>query len=214
MPAFLPSELPVRAVAQQHWIVLLRPPRRLTAALLTVLFVAAWIRPHRFTWVFVLVAAFLLALRWREWRAERVLLTGKRIIHVQGTVETTSSENSLRVDRVSGVRYIETVPGKMLGFATIELEAPGNHPGVSRLKRLGHPEDFYLALRDVVYGERHAGPDPDEAPPHDVVTTPIPYLAADEPPPRPRPPRPPPAPRVPGRRAPGRRGRRGEHGDG
>src|SRR5205823_3073328 len=148
---------------RQHWIVLLRPPRRLSAILLTVLFVAAWVRADRFTWVFVLIAAFLLALRWREWRAERVLLTGKRVIHVQGTVETTASETSLRVDRVSGVRYVETVLGKMLGFATIELQAPGDHPGISRLKRLGHPEAFYLELRDVVYGEDRA--DPDEDPP-------------------------------------------------
>lgn len=216
MPAFLPSELPVRAVARQHWIVLLRPPRRLTAVLLTVLFVAAWIRPDRFAWVFVLAAAFMLALRWREWRAERVLLTGKRIIHVQGTVETTSSENSLRVDRVSGVRFIETVPGKMFGFATIELEAPGNHPGVSRLKRLGNAEDFYLELRDVVYGEHHRDPDedpygdPDERTPglDAYVTAPIPSLAPIEPPPRPRPPQVPATRRGPGRHAAGRRPRR------
>ncbi len=208
MPAFLPSELPVRAVARQHWIVLLRPPRRVTAILLTVLFVASWIRPNTFTLFFVLVAVFLLALRWREWRAERVLLTGKRIIHVQGTVETTSSETSLRLDRVSGVRYIEPVWGKMLGFATIELEAPGNHPGVSRLRRLAEPERFYLELRHVVYGEE-GRPDPDEEPPDSdtFVTAPIPAIALDEPPRRPTLPGPPPGRRGPGRHAARRRPR-------
>jgi hypothetical protein len=182
VPAFLPSELPIRAVARQHWIVLFRKPRRSTVILLVVLLVCGFIWPWPMSWVFVLVAGLLASLRYREWRAERVILTGKRIIHVQGILETSSSESSLRLDRISGIRFIETVPGKVLNYANIELEAPGNHPGISRLLRMRRPGRFYLELRQIVFVE-DGRPDPDEEPiadePSDYVTAPIPAVPTD-----------------------------------
>lgn len=179
MPAFLPSELPIRAVARQHWIVLFRKPHRSTLIVLGILLVCAFIWPWPMLWVFLLVAGLLASLRYREWRAERVILTGKRIIHVQGVVETTSSESSLRLDRISGIRFVETVPGKMFDYANIELEAPGNHPGISRLLRMRRPGRFYLELRHIVFAE-DGRPDPDEETiqdePSEYVTAPMPAV--------------------------------------
>jgi hypothetical protein len=174
VPALLPSELPVRARTRHHWIVLLRPPHKLLAAALVVLLLAAVVDPDPMAWVFVIVVALLAFLRWQTWSAEWIILTGKRIIRVQGVPETTSSEASLRVDRISGARLIQTVPGKILGYGTIELEAPGNHPDVRRLNRIAHPRLFYLELRHVVFGEPHAR-DPDEGP-GGYITEPLPFL--------------------------------------
>lgn len=182
MPAFLPSELPIRAVARQHWIVLLRKPRRASVVVLAVLLVCGFIWPWPMSWVFILVAGLMGSLRYREWRAERVILTGKRIIHVQGILETSSSESSLRLDRISGIRFVETVPGKMLDYANIELEAPGNHPGISRLLRMRRPGRFYLELRHIVFAE-DGRPDPDEETieesPAEYVTSPLPAVPSD-----------------------------------
>lgn len=172
MPALLPSELPVRARTRHHWIVLFRPPHKLLGLALVLLVVMAVVSPDPMVWPLLLVFGALAFLRWQTWQAEWVILTGKRIIRVQGVPETTSSEASLRIDRISGARMIQTVPGKILGYANIELEAPGDHPDVRRLKRIGHPHEFYLQLRRVVFGEPHA-PDPNDEP-QEYITEPLP----------------------------------------
>jgi hypothetical protein len=168
VPAFLPSELPVRARTRHHWIVLLRPPHKYVAITLLVLLLAAWIWPNPVAWVLGLIVALGLLVRWQTWRAEWVILTGKRILRVQGVPETTRSEASLRIDRVSGARLIETVPGKVLGYGTIELEAPGDHPDVRRLVKIADPNAFYLVLRDIIFGQERS-PDPDDEPPGSVT---------------------------------------------
>jgi hypothetical protein len=177
MPALLPSELPVRVRTRHHWIVLLRLPHRLLAIALLILLLMAIISPDPMAWVLILVIAVIAFLRWHTWRAEWVILTTQRIIRVQGVPETTSSEASLRLDRISGARIVQTVPGKILGYANIELEAPGEHPDVRRLIRIANPQAFYLELRREVFGDG-VSRDPDDEP-HEHVTEPLPFLPSD-----------------------------------
>lgn len=177
MPAFLPSELPVRCRTRHHWVVLLRPPHRVLLIALAVLLVAAILTPKPMAWIFGAALSGLAFLRWQTWRAEWVILTGKRIVRVQGVPETTSSEASLRVDRISGVRLVETVPGKFFRYGTIEVEAPGDHPGVRRLVKINDPHGFYLELRALIFSEAKP-PDPDEGL-GEYVTEPLPYLPPD-----------------------------------
>ncbi|MGI8679487.1 MAG: hypothetical protein ACR2LX_12545 [Jatrophihabitans sp.] len=177
MPAFLASELPVRCCTRHHWVVLFRPTNKILGFALVVLIVAAVFAPNPMAWVLVLVLGLLGFLRWQTWRAEWVILTGKRIIRVQGVPETTSSEASLRIDRVSGARLIQTVPGKVLGYGTIELEAPGDHPDVRKLVKIADPAQFYLEVRRIVFGEP-AGAEPDD---RGYVTAPLPRLALERP---------------------------------
>jgi hypothetical protein len=172
VPALLPSELPVRARTRHHWTAMLRPPHKLLAIALVLLLVMAAVSPNPMGWALLLVLGGMGFLRWQTWRAEWVILTSKRIIRVQGVPETTSSEASLRIDRISGARMVQTVPGKIFGYANIELEAPGDHPDIRRLKRIAHPHEFFLELRRVVFGEPRA-PDPNDAP-HEYVTEPLP----------------------------------------
>ena len=151
-----------------------RLPHKLLGIALIVLFAAAWVQPDPMAWMFVLVLAALGFLRWQTWNAEWIILTGKRIIRVQGVPETTSTEASLRIDRVSGARLIQTVPGKVFNYGTIELEAPGDHPDVRRLRRIARPHEFYLAVRRVVFGDG-VHPDPDDDP-REYATEPLPFL--------------------------------------
>jgi hypothetical protein len=174
LPALLPSELPVRARTRHHWIVMFRLPHKVLLIALLVMLIAAVVEPNPMAWLFGLVVGLFAFLRWQTWNAEWVILTGKRIIRVQGVAETTSTEASLRLDRVSGARLIQTVPGKLLDYGTIELEAPGDHPDVRRLRRIGDPQHFYLELRRVVFGER-VPLDPDDDP-YGYVTEPLPPM--------------------------------------
>lgn len=169
------SELPEIARTRHHWITLLRPPRhRVSLALLLALFAWGLFEPAMLI-VFAIVIAMNIAVRWRTWNAELIILTRKRIIRVQGVPETTATEASLRLDRVSGARLIQTVPGKLLDYGTIELEAPGDHPDVRRLIRITEPHEFYARLRSIVFGER-SGPDPDDGLPPVNATQPLPRL--------------------------------------
>ena len=182
MPALLPSELPVRARTRHHWIVMFRLPHWLLLIAFLLLFLMAYISPKSMGWVLVLVLLGFAFLRWQTWQAEWVILTNKRLIRVQGVPETTTSEASLRLDRISGARMIQTVPGKILGYATIDLEAPGDHPDVRRLSRIAHPHWFFMELRRAVFGEP-SPPDPNDDPrgySADFDTEPLPYLPPDE----------------------------------
>ena len=167
MPALLPSELPVRARTRHHWVVLLRLPSRLLIIALLVLLVMAIVSPDPMAWVLGLIVAVTIFFRWHTWRAEWVILTSQRI-----------SEASLRLDRISGARMIQTVPGKIFGYANIELEAPGDHPDVRRLRRISHPHAFYLALRRQVFGDGQL-PDPNDVSAGEEITEPLPRLPSD-----------------------------------
>jgi hypothetical protein len=174
MPPLMRSELPEIARTKHHWMVLFRPPHRIPGLALLVLLVWGIFQPAMLV-VLILVLGVTMLLRTRTWRAEMIILTRKRIIRVQGVPETTNTEASLRIDRVSGARLIQTVPGKLFDYGTIELEAPGDHPDVRRLVRIARPNEFYAELRAIVFGER-LGPDPDEGGPDVHVTTPLPRL--------------------------------------
>jgi hypothetical protein len=174
VPALLPSELPVRARVRHHWVVMFRRPHLLLVVAMVLLLIMAFVQPNPMAWLLGLVVCGFAFLRWQTWQAEWVILTSKRIIRVQGVPETTTSEASLRVDRISGARMVQTVPGKIFGYATIELEAPGNHPDVRRLERIAQPHDFYVELRRVVFGDPTAIDLDDD--PRGYRTEPLPFL--------------------------------------
>jgi hypothetical protein len=178
MPALMPSELPEIARTKHHWIVLLRPPQLWHFVAGLVVFVLAIVWPMPWALFLVVLIAAVALLRWQTWQAELIILTQKRIIRVQGVPETTSSEAFLRVDRISGARLVQTVPGKILKYGTIELEAPGDHPDVRRLKKIAEPHYFYAELRKLLFGVPRP-PDPDEAPPTEFVTSPLPRIVDD-----------------------------------
>ena len=159
-----------------------RRPHLVLLLAFVLLVLMAVISPNTMGWLLVLVILGFGFLRWQTWQAEWVILTSKRIIRVQGVPETTTSEASLRIDRISGARMIQTVPGKLFGYATIELEAPGNHPDVRRLERIANPHAFFLELRKVIFGEP-VPPDPNDDPDGyeaEFETEPLPFLPPDE----------------------------------
>lgn len=148
------SELPVVASTRHHWIVLIRLPDEWVVIALVVMLVLAAVWP--WPWMVLLVGTLAVGgvFRFRTWRAEVIILTQKRIVRMQGIPETTTSEASLRFDRIFGARLVQTVPGKLLDYGTIELEAPGDHPAVRHLNRIAAPNHFYAQLRALIFNDR------------------------------------------------------------
>jgi hypothetical protein len=174
MPAFLASELPVLGRVRHHWIVLLTLPNPILGVALLVLFLTAWVQPYPMAIVLGIVLVASIFLRLQNWRAESIILTRVRIIRVRGVPESTKTESSLRLDRISGVVLEQTVLGKLLDYATVELEAPGEHDEVRLLKKIAKPHEFYLQVRRVVFGEG-SDLDPDDRP-QEFITAPLPRL--------------------------------------
>lgn len=172
MPAFLPNELPVVARARHHWIVLLRKPSLILTIALVVLLLAAIFKPAPMAGLFAVVFGAAAFLRWQTWQAERIYVTRTRIVRLRGVPETTTTESSLRLDRISGAVLTQTVLGKVLNYGTIELEAPGNHPDFRRLVNVERPHEFYRRLRSVIFGDG-VGIDPDDHP-QEYETAPLP----------------------------------------
>lgn len=184
--ALLPSELPVLARARHHWIVMLRLPHKYVGTGLLVLLLAAIAQPDPMVLWFSVIVGGIGFFRWQTWRAEVIIITRSRLIRVRGVPETTSSESSLRLDRISGAVLEQTVVGKILNYGSIEIESPGQHPDVRLLVKIGRPHPFYLQLRRVVFGEG-IDLDPDDRP-QDFITAPLPRLPPPQPP-QPRRPR-------------------------
>ena len=180
MPALLPSELPILGKARHHWIVLFRSPGWVLGIALALLFVAAIIDPNPMSAVFLLVLVLIGFFRYQTWRAEQLILTRRRIIRVRGVPETTTTESSLRLDRISGAVLEQTVLGKLLDYGTIELEAPGSHPDVRSLVKIARPHRFYMGIRKVIFGDASdLMPDPDDYPPDpraNATTEPLPFF--------------------------------------
>ncbi|GAB2487881.1 YdbT family protein [Jatrophihabitans fulvus] len=178
MPDFLASEkVAPRYHAHQHWVMLVRRrPRRSSLITLAVLLLAAWIWPWPWAFVLVVVAALLGFLRWRLWASEQLWLTNKRIIHVHGVLETSRTEAWLRLERVSGMRVTESLLGSWLNYATIHVDAPGDHPGTHHLWRIGKALPFYRRFRSLVLEGNSVG-DPDlDGSPGEYVTEELPSL--------------------------------------
>jgi hypothetical protein len=184
MPALLPSELPVLGVARHHWVVLFRRPHIVMLIALVVLFAAAVFKPNPMALLFLLVLVSMSFVRVQTWRAEQIILTRRRIIRVTGVPETTTSEASLRLDRISGAVLVQTVPGKLFNYGTLELEAPGQHPDVRVLTKIARPHVFYEQLRRVIFGTA-TDIDPNDVPTPPIVesdTEPLPFFFERRPP--------------------------------
>lgn len=180
MPAFLPSELPIQGEVRHHWIILLRRPHPILAIALLVLVVMAAFQPWPMLVPLTIVVVLVALLRWQAWEAERIILTRTRIVRLRGVPESTTSEASLRLDRISGAIVVQTVPGKLLHYASIELEAAGSHPGFRHLRNIERPHEFYLQLRHIVFGEGPGsapGMSGPGEPPDDFATSPLPGRA-------------------------------------
>jgi hypothetical protein len=175
VPPLMRSELPVVARTRHHWIVLMRLPSLVPGLLLLGLILWGLLYPAMAI-VAVLVLAAALWFRWQTWRAEQLILTRQRLIRVQGVPETTTTEAFLRVDRISGMRIVQSVPGKLLDYATIELEASGSHPDVRHMVKIWHPHQFYKALRQLIFDEPRPDPDDTGTPTPDNVTERLPRL--------------------------------------
>ena len=183
---------------RHHWVVLFARPRLWVALCLVALalvgFTSGWLG-----WVpLIVVLIAMIAFRIQEWRAEVIELDRSTIRHWSGVRETTVSQAMMRIDRISGLVITRTVPGKILGYGSLHLEAPGSHPKFRDLEKIELPGETFELLQSLMFqargdrdpndvGPNDVGPEgvgpndvgPNDVGPDDTRTSPLPSLSAD-----------------------------------
>jgi hypothetical protein len=163
---------------RHHWIVLFDLPSKWGWLGLAVL-VAVGITGGWLAWLpLIIVVAAAIAFRVQEWRAEIIQLDKLTIRHARGVKETSVSNALLRIDRISGLLLSQTVPGKILGYGSLHLEAPGNHPGFRDLEKIENPITTFKLLESLMF-RTAKDTDPDDVGPDEQQTAPLPNIGPD-----------------------------------
>lgn len=92
------------------------------------------------------------------WWVDRYVLTTARILSLSGLI--TKTIVSMPLQRITDLRYSRSIPGRILGYGTLELETAGEN-GLDRISFLPDPDYFYRAIMSLSLGPRPHGRPPE-----------------------------------------------------
>ena len=145
----------IRLATRQHVIVLWLPV--LAVVLAAALFLraladgaSAGTTQDFFLWLF-LGAALWLLWRWLWWRRNLFVATDRRILKMYGVLSTTV--DSMRVHKVTDMRYRRDFIGELLGYGGITIESAGQEQALHDIRFLPYPRENYQELCHVIFGE-------------------------------------------------------------
>lgn len=123
----------------------------------------------------LVAAAFVVRLAWRtwEWRADRIVVTNRRIVEVSGVL--TRKVASMPLAKVTDMTYHRSVLGRLLGYGELVVESAGQHQGLGRIHHLPHPDHFYRTVTSLV-GTAPVVVERDDAAADDDDTGPLPRV--------------------------------------
>jgi membrane protein YdbS with pleckstrin-like domain len=98
----------------------------------------------------VIACAVLVALvRVTNWYFTRIVLTGKRIMLVQGVVVRRVA--TIPLARVTDLRYVQSPVGRLLNYGTFRVEDAGWRNPMRKIIELPNPNELYLRVIEEVY---------------------------------------------------------------
>ncbi len=202
-PYLLDTETVVFAI-HRHWAILARPAGIFAGSvLLTVLLLAH--APGSLTRIFELMIWVTLGtlayLGWQvlEWRREFFVATDKRLLLTQGIIERDTA--MMPLGKVTDLKYIRSIPGRLLGFGTFVFENAGQDQAMREVHYVPEPDTTYRLLVANIFQipsdqadrdhrlepDPHAGatdpgmpPGPGPRPASPEASGPAPHLGADE----------------------------------
>ncbi len=104
---------------------------------------------------------FLFRFVWKlwEWRADKIVVTDRRIFEVSGLL--TRKVASMPLEKMTDITYRRSVPGRLLGFGELIVETAGQDQSLNRITYLPRPDDFYRTITWLVTGGLMPRSDPD-----------------------------------------------------
>jgi putative membrane protein len=81
--------------------------------------------PHVLPLATVATSAFWASLAWTRWTATTLTLTNQRVIWSSGVLRRF--RKSIPLERVQSVSTRQSIPGRLLGYGTVEIGVGGQH---------------------------------------------------------------------------------------
>ncbi|MGH8885766.1 MAG: PH domain-containing protein [Egibacteraceae bacterium] len=140
-------------LTHRHPAVLIPPAVPAVIALLIAFVVGSLLGPGGFgTLLWWLTVPFVLWLVWRvlEWRFDRIVLTTRRIIVVDGII--VRKVGMMPFVKVTDLGYKRSLWARLLGYGAVRLESAGQVQDLEHISYIPNPDDFYKVLSELVLG--------------------------------------------------------------
>jgi membrane protein YdbS with pleckstrin-like domain len=100
-------------------------------------------------WVFL---ASLLWFIWRmlEWRFDRIVLTNRRVIVVEGII--IRRVGMMPFGKVTDLGYTRSLWARLLGYGAVRLETAGQVQDLEHISYIPNSDEFYKVLSELVLG--------------------------------------------------------------
>jgi len=152
VPQLLPGETAVLK-RHQHWVMPVKAMTLPVALVVLALLLDVLLRDRLSSDVKLVLTLLALAIAgiwaivtWIRWSATAFTITDQRVILDSGVLSRSSKV--IPIDRVQDVSTRRSLPGRLLGYGTVEIDAAGA-AGAERLDHVPAPESF----RDQVFME-------------------------------------------------------------
>lgn len=154
---YLAQEESIVLRVRRHLTVLLKPFLQVAIALAIAVTVGVWTSPTsggELIDVLVGILAAVVALRfaWKLWlwRADRIVVTDRRIFEVSGVL--TRKVASMPLAKMTDITYQRSLLGRILGYGELIVETAGQDQSLHRISYLPRPDDFYRTITWLVTG--------------------------------------------------------------
>jgi len=140
---------------KRHWIQLAKEGGVAIAATIAMGYIAGWLTKHNQTQlrtaVLVIWAIIILWCAWRvaDWWYDRFILTNKRVMVVSGIF--TRNVAMMPLLRVTDMKYVQSLTGRMFGYGHFELESAGQDQALRNIRNLPNPNELYLRIVEEMY---------------------------------------------------------------
>lgn len=163
-------------IARQSWVMLLRQVVLnlfLVLVAIGITLVAMGLVPQ-FGWFFallLLIPAGRFALEFLDWVNREYIVTNRRVIQIEGTVNKKIIDSSL--EKVNDVRMTQSVLGRLLNYGDVEI-LTASEQGSNLFQRIADPIKFKTMMLDekekLGFAEMPASSAPPAAPSENIPT--------------------------------------------
>jgi membrane protein YdbS with pleckstrin-like domain len=140
---------------KRHWIQLAKEGGTAVFATIAMGYIAGWLTKHNQTQlrtaVLIIWAIVILWCAWRvaDWWYDRFILTNKRVMVVSGIF--TRNVAMMPLLRVTDMKYVQSLTGRMFGYGHFELESAGQDQALRNIRNLPNPNELYLRIVEEMY---------------------------------------------------------------
>lgn len=106
-----------------------------------------------------LAVTFYFAFRVLQWWKDRYVITGQRVLLIEGIISVKVTAVSL--SRVTETSFARSLWGRIFGYGDLKLDSAGEQLGLATLKYLPKPEAQYRLITSLLNRGRDPGADRD-----------------------------------------------------